>query len=85
MMSKDPSPPRGHPLIHHFGHARLCTAEVEDIDQFQTPYYHLVSSGLCRAHDPLGCQLTAYTETPCPLNSWNFRNFTPDDRCNLAK
>ena len=36
---------------------------MEDVDQFQTPYYHLESYGLCRAQDPLGCQLTACTET----------------------
>ena len=83
MMSKTPPPP-GHPLIYHFGHARLCRAQVEDIDQFHTPYYHLVSSVLCRAKDPLGCQLTACTETLCLLYCLNFRNFTPDDRCNLA-
>ena len=79
-----PPPPPGHPLIHHFGHARLCRAQVEEVDQFQTPYYHPESSGLCRAQDPLGCQLTACTETLDLLDCWNFRNFTPDYRCTLA-
>ena len=32
MMSKPPPTP-GHPLIHHFGHARLCRAQLEIIDQ----------------------------------------------------
>ena len=53
-----PPPPPGHLLIYHFGHARLCRGQVKHIDQFQESYYHLVSSGLCRAQDPLGCQLT---------------------------
>ena len=32
MMSKPPPPP-GHPLIHHFRHARLCRAQMEGVDQ----------------------------------------------------
>ena len=84
MMSKEPPPPPGHPIIYHFGPARLRRAQVQDIDQFQMPYYHLESSGLCIAKDPPGCQLTACTETVCLLNRSNFRNFTPDDRCTLA-
>ena len=84
MMSKDPPPPAGHPLIYRFGHAWLCRAQVKRIDQFQTSYYHLVSSRLCRAQDPMGCKLTACIETLCVLNCWNFRNFTHDDRCTLA-
>ena len=85
MMPKPPPPPLpGHPLIHHFGHAGLCRAQLEGVDQFQTPYYHLESSGLCRAQDPLGCQLTACTETLDLLDCPNFRNFTPDYRCTLA-
>ena len=79
-----PPPPPGHPLIHHFSHGRLCRPQVVDIDQFQTPYYHLESSGLCRAQDPLECQLTACTETLDLLDCSNFRNFTPDDWCTLA-
>ena len=84
MMPNPPPPPPGHPLIHHFGHAGLCRAEMEGVDQFQTPYYHLESSGLCRAQHPLGCQLTACTETLDLLDCPNFRNFTPDYRCTLA-
>ena len=57
---------------------------MEEVDQFQTPYYHLESSGLCRAQDPLGCQLTARTETLDVLDCPNFRNFSPDDRCTVA-
>ena len=67
MMSKDPPPPREHPLIYHFGHAGLRKAQVKHIDQFQESYYHLVSSGLCRAQGPLGCQLNGSTETLCLL------------------
>ena len=40
---------------------------MKHIDQFQPSYYHLVSSRLCRAQDPLGCQLTGSTETLCLL------------------
>ena len=57
---------------------------MEGVDQFQTPYYHLESSGLCRAQDHLGCQLTACTETLDLLDCPNFRNFSPDDRCTVA-
>ena len=57
---------------------------MEGVDQFQTPYYHLESSGLCRAQDPLGCQLTACTETLDLLDCLNFRNFAPDYRCTVA-
>ena len=79
-----PPPPPGEPLIHHFGHARLCRAQMDGVDQFQTPCYHLESSGLCRAQDPLGCQLTACTETLDLLDCPNFRNFTPNYRCTVA-
>ena len=34
MMSKDPLPPK-HPLILHFGHAGLYTAQIEYIDRFE--------------------------------------------------
>ena len=77
-------PPPGHPLIHHLGHAGLCKAQVNHINQFQTSYYHLVRMGLCRAQDPVGCHLTGSAETLCLLKCLNFRNFTPDDWCNLA-
>ena len=52
---------------------------VERCNQFPTSYYHLVSSRLCRAHDPLGCQLAGSIETPCLMKFLNFRKFTPDD------
>ena len=83
MMSKDPPPP-GTPPNLPFSSCWALQSQVEDIDQFQTPYYHLLSYGLCRAQNPLGCQLTACTETLYLLNCWNLRNFTPDDRCTLA-
>ena len=87
MMPKPPPPPPppGNPPIHYFGHAGLCRAQMNGADQFQTPYYHLESSGLCRAQDPLGCQLAACTETLDLLDCPNFRNFTPNYRCTLAQ
>ena len=30
-----PPSPAGHPLIHHFGLAGLCRAQIKHIDQFQ--------------------------------------------------
>ena len=30
-----PPPPPRHPIIHHFGYAGLCRAEIKHIDQFQ--------------------------------------------------
>ena len=74
-----PRPPR-HPIIHHFGHAGHCRAQIKHIDQFRLSSYQLGSTGLCRAQDPMGCQLTGSTER---CNSWNFRNFNVDDWCNL--
>ena len=81
MMSKDPPPPPGHPLIHHFGHAGLCRAEVKHIDQFQTSYYHLVIVGLCRAQDTLGCQLTGSTKTLYLLKLRRFHCCQPVQPC----
>ena len=83
MMSKDPPPPRD---THHFTIlVMLGTAEPRwrTLTNFRR-HITIVNSGLCKAQDPLGCQLTAYTETLCLLNCWNFCNFTPDDQCTLA-
>ena len=57
-----PPPPR-HPIIHHFGHAGLCRAQIKHIDQFQPSSYQLESTGLCRPQYPMGCQLTRSTQT----------------------
>ena len=57
-----PPPPR-HPIIHHFGHAGLCRAQIKHFDQYQPASYQLESTGLCRAQDPMGCQLTGSKET----------------------
>ena len=76
-------PPPQIPLIHHFGHAGLCRAEIQHIDEFRPSSYQFQSIGPCRAHNPMGCQLTGSTETLCPLNCRKFRNFTLDDWCNL--
>ena len=58
MMSKDPPPPPGHPLIHHFDHAGLCTTQVKHIDQFRPSYYQFDKSGFCKAKDPTECKFT---------------------------
>ena len=44
-----PPPPLGHPLILHIGHAGLCKAWIEHIDQLQPSYYPFWSTGLRRA------------------------------------
>ena len=55
-----PPPPR-HPMIHHFVGAGLCRAYSQHIDQFEPSIYQLESTGLCRAHDPMGCKMTSST------------------------
>ena len=57
-MYEDPPPPHTHTLIHHFGHAGLCIAQIKHIDQFQTSYYQLEHTRLCRAQDPKECKFT---------------------------
>ena len=58
-----PPPPKRHPIIHHFGHAGLCRAQIKHPDQFRLSSYQLESAGLCGVQDPMGCQLTGCTET----------------------
>ena len=65
MMSKQP-PPR-HPMVHHFVRVGLCRAHIAHNDPFQPSSYQLESTGLCRAQEPMGCQLTRCTETLCLL------------------
>ena len=67
MMSKESPPPQRHPKIYHFVRAGLCIAEVRHNDQFQPSSYESKSTGLCRARDPMGCQLTGSIETLCLL------------------
>ena len=66
-----PPPPR-HPMFHHFGHAGLCRAQIKHIDQFRPSSYQLESTGLWKAQDPMGCQLTASTETLYQLQLLQF-------------
>ena len=51
-------PPPYTPLMLHFGHAALCRAKIEHIEQFQPSYYQFGSIGLYIAHDAIRCKFT---------------------------
>ena len=70
-----------HPIILHFGHAGLCEAEIEHINQFQPSYYQFESMGSAEPRIPWDAN-SLELQRRCAY--WNFRNFTVVDWCNLA-
>ena len=84
MMSKPPPPPSpGHPLIHHFGLARLCRAQLEIIDQISDAILPSAEFWALQSPGPPGMPIDCMHTNAGSVCS-NFRNFTPDEWCTLA-